>query len=136
MSQQTTKIAHLAMCCLGSVEEPQYSDQWHFSPTFSNCVSLSTRLLALSSLPKQQKKRTKPLRLRKISPSSSVSLLDWSEVEDTGLRGMVAFAKMSESRLRCRVCGVVCSDGLARVSEDEDGVEAWAWNVVSSGCSI
>lgn len=49
---------------------------------------------------------------------------------------MVALTKMSESRLRCLVCGVVCSDGLSRVSEEEDGVEPWAWNVVSSGCSI
>jgi len=37
---------------------------------------------------------------------------------------MVALAKMSESQLRSRVLGVVCSEWLTRVSEDEDGVES------------
>lgn len=88
----------------------QYSVQWHFSPTFSNCVSLMTRLLVRSSRPKQQKKRTRPLRLRGVRPSSSPSVVESFDVDDTGLRGIVALAKMSESRLRSRVCGVVCSE--------------------------
>ena len=45
------------------------------------------------------------------------------EVEDAGLRGMVALAKMRESLLRSLVLGVDCCDWLASVSEDEDGVE-------------
>ena len=124
----------------GKLDGAQYSVQWHFSPTFSNCVSLMTRLLARSSRPKQQKKRTKPLRLRGVRPSSRVAFVDWSEVEETGLRGKVALANMSESRLRSRVFGVDFSEWLARVSEDEDGVESCAvvcdGNDVSSGESI
>jgi hypothetical protein len=44
--------------------------------------------------------------------------------------------KMSESWLRCRVFGVGCCDWLARVSEDEDGVESCDGNDVSSEGSI
>jgi hypothetical protein len=128
------------VCRCGRSGGAQYSVQWHFSPTFSNPVSLSTRLLALSSLLKQQKNLTKPLRLRGVRPSSSVSLLDSPEVDDAGLRGMVALAKIRESRLRCCVCGVVCDEWLARVDEDEDGEESCVavcdGNDVSSGESI
>lgn len=58
------------------------------------------------------------------------------EVDDAGLRGMVALMKMSESWLRCRVLGVGCSDWLARVSDDDDGVESCVENDMSSGSSI
>lgn len=107
---------------LHSLMQIQYSDQCPSSPTFSYAVSRSTLLLALSSLPKQQKNLTKPLLLRGLRPSSKASFVDSFEMEDVGLRGMVALAKMSEDALRC-LFGVCC-DVLQIVSEEEDGVNA------------
>lgn len=47
------------------------------------------------------------------------------EIDDAGLRGMVALMKIRESVLRCRYGWVCVCELLARVSEEEDGVESW-----------
>lgn len=74
------------------------SVQWHLSPTFSNSVNWNRCALrrALSSLPRQENSLAKPLRLRGATPSYAPSG-EYVEVEDTGLKGIVALAKMSDS---------------------------------------
>jgi len=120
--------------------QSQYSVQCPPSPTFSNSVSLTTLLRALSSLPKQQNNLAKPLRFRGARPSYGLSLLGDELVED-GLKGMVALMKMRESRLRCRVSTRDCGDALSEYGEGfvDAVVGVWedlVWKVVSSGESI
>ena len=101
----------------------QYSDQWQGSPTFSNSVAHWTRRLALSSRPKQQNSRAKALRLRGVRPSYGPSFCSELELEvdDAGLSGMVALAKMSESALRYRVSVAYCCDRFSDASEYGEG---------------
>lgn len=77
------------------------------------------------------------MRLCGFRPANKAPLIEFLEVEDAGLSGIVALMKMRESALRCRVLGVDCCDWLASVSEDEDGVDSsCVENDVWSGSSV
>lgn len=72
------------------------------------------RRRALSSRPKQQNSLAKPLRFRGARPFSGCDCdCESLDVEDVGERGMVAFAKMSESALRTRGSMKTCREGFS-----------------------
>ena len=92
------------------------SVQWRFSPTFSNSSAQAARLRARSSRPRQQNNRTNGFRRLGVTPSKGLSLKVDGE-DGGGLSGIVALAKMRESRRRCRSSRKLCADDTFSVDE-------------------
>jgi hypothetical protein len=78
----------------------------------------------LSQTPFPSKRVAGPVPLfrssRRIAPGHSASVAQGQRTVDEGLSGMVAFTKISESRLRCRVSTRDCGDALSEYG-DGDG---------------